>query len=69
MYQFKFSLNDDDYFEFNKYHMFNAPASKKSLAFSKLLFPILLAVILLLHHSVHYLDCIFQKNLYGIPCP
>ena len=31
MYQFNYSLTDKDYFDFNKYHMCNAPAMKKMI--------------------------------------
>lgn len=48
MYQFKFTLSENDYLEFNKHHLLNAPASKKMLLISRLIVPILFALLALL---------------------
>ena len=40
MYQFKYSLNDNDYMEFNKHHLFNAPLGKKVLLILRAMVPV-----------------------------
>ena len=50
MYQFNISLNDDDYYEFNKQHMFNLPGGKKHLLIYRLIMPVICVVFLLLDY-------------------
>lgn len=35
MYQFCYKLNEHDYFEFNRYHIFSSPAYKKTMLFNQ----------------------------------
>lgn len=44
MYRFQYTLSEHDYFEFNKYHTFNAPANKKSLLINRFMIPIGLVI-------------------------
>ena len=39
MYEFKVTLDDEDYILFNQYHLLNSSAGKKSLLFYRLIFP------------------------------
>ena len=48
MYQFKYTLNDNDYFEFNKYHLSNAPVNKKGLIVLRIMIPVIYILFLLL---------------------
>jgi hypothetical protein len=48
MHQFKYTLSDNDYFEFNKHHLFNAPANKGGLVAARLMVPAIFVVFLLL---------------------
>ena len=45
-YKFKFNLNDQDYYEFNKYHLSNAPDMKKRNFWLKLYVPALFLLML-----------------------
>ena len=44
MFKFSFTLNDDDYFEANKYHFLNSSAGKKAIWLLRLLMPIAFAL-------------------------
>ena len=44
-FQYKFKLDEQDYYEFNRYHMDNAPQMKKQLRFLRFLFPVLIMLI------------------------
>ena len=48
MYEFKVTLDDEDYILFNQYHLLNSSAGKKSLLFHRLTFPAisLLAIVI-----------------------
>lgn len=39
MFEFKITLNDDDYLRFNQYHLLNSPIGKKSLMSFRLIIP------------------------------
>jgi len=41
MFQFCYTLNENDYFEFNKYHAFNSPASRKNMIIYRFIVPII----------------------------
>ena len=41
MFQFCYKLSEHDYFEFNKYHAFNSPASKKNMLIYRFVVPII----------------------------
>lgn len=40
MYQFQYMVSEHDYFEFNKYHAFNTPISKRRLRTQHLIIPV-----------------------------
>lgn len=44
MYKFSYTSNDKDYWEFNKYHLFNSSANKRGLLFLRLIIPIALLI-------------------------
>jgi len=44
-YKFEFKITEQDYLDFNKYHMFNAPAMKKQMLPFRLIIPILFVFI------------------------
>lgn len=48
MFKFQYLLNDNDYLEFNKFHLSNAPINKKALLFLRLMVPVMLALLFLL---------------------
>ncbi|NCC87003.1 MAG: YcxB family protein [Clostridia bacterium] len=48
MFEFKITLNDDDYILFNQYHLLNSPSGKKSFMFFKILFPLICFMYLLI---------------------
>jgi hypothetical protein len=39
MFEFKITLNDDDYLLFNQYHLLNSPTGKRSLMNFKIIIP------------------------------
>jgi hypothetical protein len=39
MFKFKYSLNDNDYLEFNRFHLNSSPARRRAYWFSRALFP------------------------------
>lgn len=41
MYHFRYTLDEQDYFAFNKYHLFNSPTNKKNLLANRLVVPIM----------------------------
>ncbi|MDR1630029.1 MAG: YcxB family protein [Oscillospiraceae bacterium] len=47
MFTFHFQLNDKDYLEFNKYHLFYSPATKKSMMIRRWASPCLVTAFLL----------------------
>ncbi|MDR0288146.1 MAG: YcxB family protein [Clostridiales bacterium] len=47
MYQFKYILNDEDYWEFNKFHLLNAPSNKKNIIMIRLFILIFFALAVL----------------------
>jgi len=47
MFEFKYTLSDEDYLEFNKFHLLNSPMGKKNLLITRLIVPIMLAIIML----------------------
>lgn len=51
MYQFKYALNESDYFEFNKFHMFNSPSGKKNIIMLRVFLPLLFVIMLLVSFS------------------
>lgn len=54
MYNFNYKLNDNDYFEFNKYHLENSPEGKRNLFLFKFLMPffcLIFAIIVLFNNS------------------
>lgn len=44
MFQFSYTLSENDYFEFNKYHAFNSPGSKKNMLLFRFGVPIISVV-------------------------
>lgn len=68
MYQFKYMLNDDDYWEFNKFHLSNAPANKKALLVLRLMVPVILAIssLLSLNNYKNFYELIAQIILFVI---
>lgn len=48
LYQFKYLLDDNDYLEFNKFHMYNSLSNKKAIIALRLAVPILMTINLLL---------------------
>jgi len=48
-YRFVCEMNDDDYIEFNKYHVFKHPEGKKRYILNMLYLPILLAAVLVFY--------------------
>jgi len=47
LYQFKYTLSEKDYMEFNKYHLLNAPSNKRGIIVLRLLLPLIFLVYLL----------------------
>lgn len=41
MYEFKVTMNDEDYIHFNQYHLMNSPAGKRTLLYFRLVIPII----------------------------
>ena len=39
MFKFKYQLNEEDYYEFSKFHMYNSPLNKKRIARMRFLCP------------------------------
>ena len=48
MYQFEYTMDENDYFEFNKYHLFENPANKKRVLIRRLMVPLACVVIWLI---------------------
>ena len=48
MYKFNYVLTDNDYFEFNRYHMENAPQMKKQITGLRLIAPAMLIIMIIL---------------------
>jgi len=46
MFKFNITLDDNDYFEYNKYHFLNSPTGKKTLMLYRLFLPIIFLLIL-----------------------
>ena len=47
MFEFKYTMTDEDYLELNKFHLLNSPMGKKNLLITRLIAPIMLAIIML----------------------
>lgn len=47
MFEFQYTLDDEDYLEFNKYHLLNSPAGKRNIRILRMLLPAMLAIMLL----------------------
>ena len=45
MYQFEYSLNDNDFWEFNKFHMQSATSLKKQINRMRLMIPMIFAIL------------------------
>lgn len=52
MFEFNYELNDDDYYEFNKFHIYNAPMHKKELFLARILPPVIFILISLIVGNV-----------------
>jgi len=48
MFEYKITLNDNDYIQFNKYHLLNSPSGKKSLWIYRLFIPIICLMVVII---------------------
>ena len=60
MYEFKFSLSDNDYLEFLKYNSFNNPLNKKVMLIFRFSFPII-ALLFVIYFMLDW-ESFFSKN-------
>ena len=66
MFQFCYTLSEDGYFEFNRYHAFHSPANKKNMLIYRFVVPIIFAVCGLIAGIIAYrfplLHFLMNKN-------